>query len=161
MDTPTDTAAGGIATPRPHAAASMSPPIDAADDAAAADDSGPPPAPDAPIVIRPNGTVSANDRRRLEQITGVEEQYIYQCMTGRKQMEPAEAIRFECVSGVPRWLLRRHDWWRIWPEIVFAGAPPVPKEGHGCYLGLILDPPPRRGVPPVVFAAPPSPPAGQ
>jgi hypothetical protein len=147
MDTPTDTAAAGGAGAAP-------PPVLNLDVVDAAPDAAPQPLQAAPIVIRPDGTVSADDRRRLEQITGVEEQYIYQCMTGRKQMEPAEAIRFEAVSGVPRWLLRKHDWWRIWPEITLGcGAPPVPPEGAGCYLGLILEPPPRRGSAGVVFAA--------
>lgn len=69
------------------------------------------------------------DRIALAEKVGISEQYLYQCLTGRKQMKPEEAVRVEIESerAVRRWHLRPDDWHRIWPELIGAeGAPPVP-----------------------------------
>jgi DNA-binding transcriptional regulator YdaS (Cro superfamily) len=73
--------------------------------------------------------MTPTDRRALAEKVGVDEQYLYQCFTGRKTMRPDEAVRVERESGgaVRRWHLRA-DWPRIWPELIDAeGAPPVEK----------------------------------
>ncbi len=72
--------------------------------------------------------MTAAVRKALAERVGVDEQYLYQCLTGRKAMTPAEAVRVERESGhvVRRWNLRRDDWHRIWPELIgTAGAPEV------------------------------------
>ncbi len=57
------------------------------------------------------------------------EQYLYQCLSGRKAMNPAQAVRIERHMGgrVRRWHLRQSDWHLIWPELIDTdGAPPIP-----------------------------------
>jgi DNA-binding transcriptional regulator YdaS (Cro superfamily) len=74
--------------------------------------------------------MTAADRAALAEKTGVSEPYLYQCLTGRKAMNPAEAVRVEIASerAVMRWHLRIEDWHRIWPELIGAeGAPAVPE----------------------------------
>jgi DNA-binding transcriptional regulator YdaS (Cro superfamily) len=70
--------------------------------------------------------ITPSDRARLAELCGVSEAYLYQCMTGRRSMEAAEAVRIEEASGrqLRRWHLRVHDWHLIWPELIGAeGAP--------------------------------------
>ncbi len=72
----------------------------------------------------------APERSALAVKVNVHEQYLYQCLTGRKAMTPAEAVRVEQESdrSVMRWHLRQGDWYRIWPELIGApGAPEVPE----------------------------------
>lgn len=71
------------------------------------------------------------DRKRLAERLGLSEPYLYQCLTGRRDMDPGEAMSLEIRSGgeLKRWSLRQRDWFRIWPELIGAeGAPAVP---HG------------------------------
>lgn len=58
------------------------------------------------------------------------EQYIYQCLTGRKAMDPAAAVRVEKADNrVRRWDLRQADWHLIWPELIgIEGSPPIPAQ---------------------------------
>ncbi len=44
-------------------------------------------------------------------------QYLYQCLTGRRDMDAADAVRVELLTGgaIQRTELRR-DWILIWPE---------------------------------------------
>lgn len=76
-------------------------------------------------------SMAASDRRALAEKVGANEQYLYQCLTGRKAMKAEEAVRIEIDSDrlLRRWHLRPNDWHRIWPELIGAeGAPPVPAE---------------------------------
>jgi len=73
--------------------------------------------------------MSAAERRAIADQVGADEQYLYQCLTGRKAMKAKEAVRIERESGqrVRRWQLRQRDWYTIWPDLVGTdGAPPVP-----------------------------------
>ncbi len=75
--------------------------------------------------------ITAQERKRLANKAGVDEQYLYQCLTGRRNMEAAEAMEVETILGgeLMRWDLRLKDWHRIWPDLVNAdGAPPIPEE---------------------------------
>lgn len=75
--------------------------------------------------------ISIELRRQLAQAHGLDERYLYQCLTGRRQMDAATARSVEEASAgaLRRWQLRRNDWHRIWPELVGAdGAPAVPAE---------------------------------
>ncbi|WP_157991635.1 hypothetical protein [Caldimonas tepidiphila] len=72
--------------------------------------------------------ITAQDRARIAAKVGVNKDYLYQCMTGRGAMSPAEAVRieFESEKELCRWHLRPNDWHYIWPELIgAAGAPEV------------------------------------
>jgi DNA-binding transcriptional regulator YdaS (Cro superfamily) len=72
--------------------------------------------------------IPAHTRRRLAATAGVADQYLYQCLTGRRDMDAAEARRVETATNhqLRRWHLRQKDWHLIWPELIdMAGAPPV------------------------------------
>ena len=74
-------------------------------------------------------SISASERKRIAALVGCNEQFLYQCLTGRNAMEVKEAVRVERDSqlAVRRWHLRSRDWWECWPELVGTeGAPPVP-----------------------------------
>jgi DNA-binding transcriptional regulator YdaS (Cro superfamily) len=85
--------------------------------------------------MRAMDDVPPSERRELATLLGLDEQYLYQCFTGRKAMHPKEAMRAERkTSGrLRRWHLRPLDWHEIWPELIgTAGSPPVPaKEASG------------------------------
>jgi DNA-binding transcriptional regulator YdaS (Cro superfamily) len=73
--------------------------------------------------------ISPRERGEIAQAAKLAEQYLYQCLSGRKDMKPKEAVRVERVSGgrLRRWHLRQSDWHETWPELIGAeGAPPVP-----------------------------------
>lgn len=72
-------------------------------------------------------SMSAADRKSLAEEFGLDDQYLYQCLTGRKAMKPEEAVRIERESSqrLRRWDVRPKDWHRIWPELInMEGAPP-------------------------------------
>lgn len=75
--------------------------------------------------------ITATERRAIADQVGVDEQYLYQCLTGRKDMKTNEAVRVERMTErrLRRWHLRRNDWWQHWPELIGAeGAPEVPAQ---------------------------------
>ena len=72
--------------------------------------------------------MSASERRAIADELHLSEQYLYQCLTGRKLMRPEEAVRIEKDSGgrLRRWDLRQSDWHLIWPELIGKeGAPAI------------------------------------
>lgn len=73
--------------------------------------------------------MTASERQALARDLNLSDQYLYQCLTGRKLMRPEEAVRVEKASGgrLKRWDVRRADWHLIWPELIGReGAPSVP-----------------------------------
>ncbi len=64
--------------------------------------------------------ITPDERRRLAEKVGMSEQYIYQCLTGRREMSAAEAVRVEQESGgeITRKMVCRISWPDIWPELV-------------------------------------------
>lgn len=59
------------------------------------------------------------ERRRIAEMVGVSPAYLYQCLTGRRDIDPVEAVRIEQETGgaISRFdvcLKRGRD---IWPEI--------------------------------------------
>jgi DNA-binding transcriptional regulator YdaS (Cro superfamily) len=72
------------------------------------------------------------DRRRLAVATGLNEQYLWQCLTGRREVKASEAMRYETLTGgeLKRWHLCRRSWHLIWPDLMNEeGAPaPTPKD---------------------------------
>lgn len=74
-------------------------------------------------------TLTATERIVVAQELEMSEQYLYQCLSGRRAMDPAQAVRIErhLEGRVRRWQLRQRDWHLIWPELIGAdGAPAIP-----------------------------------
>jgi DNA-binding transcriptional regulator YdaS (Cro superfamily) len=63
--------------------------------------------------------ITAEDRRRFADQLGLHEQYLYQCLTGRREMKPSEAVRAEIETGgaLKRQMLCQHTYAAIWPEL--------------------------------------------
>lgn len=63
---------------------------------------------------------SRNDRKAWAEKLGVNEQYLYQCLSGRRDMGPIEARRIETQSGgaLTRQMLCQKTYAGIWPELV-------------------------------------------
>lgn len=74
--------------------------------------------------------ISPSERARIAEAVKLNAQYLYQCMTGRAELDATKAVRVERASGqrIRRWHLRR-DWFETWPELIGSdGAPDVPVE---------------------------------
>lgn len=63
--------------------------------------------------------VTPAERAEIAALAGMNEQYLYQCITGRKAMKPLEALRIEGLSGgrLTRRDLRPNDYWLVWPDL--------------------------------------------
>lgn len=70
--------------------------------------------------------ITPEERRSLAIAANVNEQYLYQCLSGRRDMNPGEARRIEDVTEgrLSRRDLCQKTWQSIWPEL--AGAEPTP-----------------------------------
>lgn len=69
------------------------------------------------------------DRRRIAVKVRVNEQYLYQCLTGRREMGPVEAVRVQRESDqeIRVWDVCHKTWYLIWPHLIGSeGAPQVP-----------------------------------
>ena len=76
-------------------------------------------------------TLSPPDRKALAATARINEAYLWQCLTARREMGATEAVRVEqATSGkLRRWHLCQRTWHRIWPELIGAeGAPEVAAE---------------------------------
>lgn len=70
-------------------------------------------------------TFTPEQRRKFADLTGVDEQYLYQCLTGRRDMNPARAreVEEELSKHFPedqrptRRDLCQKTWVAIWPEL--------------------------------------------
>ena len=71
-----------------------------------------------------NTQIPPDERRQLAEKVGINEQYLYQCMTGRREMSAAEAVRIEQASegAVTRKMVCTSSWADIWPELIGANA---------------------------------------
>lgn len=68
--------------------------------------------------------LTPSERRTVAAAAGINEQYLWQCLTGRRDMNPAEARRVEGLAGglVTRQMLCQKSWLGIWPELAKARA---------------------------------------
>lgn len=59
------------------------------------------------------------DRKRVAAVTGIDEQYLYQCLTGRRDMNPERAMQAELKTNgeVTRQMLCQKTYAGIWPEL--------------------------------------------
>lgn len=72
---------------------------------------------------------SAEDRRRLAELVGVNAATLYQALTSKGAgFSPAECVRIERESAheLRRWDLRPRDWHLIWPELIADVDAPAP-----------------------------------
>lgn len=74
--------------------------------------------------------ITPSERRRLALRAGINESYLYQCLTGRRDMGPAEARRCETVTEgeLRRWALCQKTWHKIWPELIGTDGSPAVAE---------------------------------
>lgn len=73
---------------------------------------------------------SPAERQSIAEKAGLNAQYLYQCLTQRRDLQAAEAVALERTSEgrIRRWHVRR-DWHLIWPELIGTeGAPAVPAD---------------------------------
>lgn len=68
--------------------------------------------------------LTPEDRKRVAAATGIDEQYLYQCLTGRRDMNPERARKAETDSNgeVTRQMLCQKTYAGIWPELAEAKA---------------------------------------
>jgi DNA-binding transcriptional regulator YdaS (Cro superfamily) len=71
-----------------------------------------------------NIQITPDERRQLAEKVGMNEQYLYQCLTGRREMSAWEAVRIEqqTEGRVSRKMVCQGSWQSIWPELVEAQA---------------------------------------
>jgi DNA-binding transcriptional regulator YdaS (Cro superfamily) len=65
-------------------------------------------------------TITADERRCLADKVGINEQYLYQCLTGRRDMSAIEAVRLEQETNgrLDRKMVCQGSWRSIWPELL-------------------------------------------
>jgi DNA-binding transcriptional regulator YdaS (Cro superfamily) len=65
-------------------------------------------------------TITADERRQLAEKVGINEQYLYQCLTGRRDMSATEAVRLEQETNgrLDRKMVCQGSWRSIWPELL-------------------------------------------
>lgn len=70
--------------------------------------------------------ITSKDRVELADLIGVNEQYLYQCLRGLRDMDPLKAADAEVKSNgrLRRWMLHR-EWARIWPELAGEDGAPI------------------------------------
>ena len=69
-----------------------------------------------------NTQITPDERRQLAEKVGMNEQYLYQCLTGRREMSAWEAVRIEqqTEGRVSRKMVCQSSWQSIWPELLSA-----------------------------------------
>lgn len=69
--------------------------------------------------LRSMTEISVEDRKRLAAQIGVHEQYLYQCLTGRRDMDPEAAMQAEIATSaeLKRQMLCQHSFQRVWPDL--------------------------------------------
>lgn len=75
-------------------------------------------------------SLPASERIAIAAKAGISEQYLYQCLDGRRDMGVRLAVHVERSSNdrVRRWDLRQSDWWEQWPELVGSDGAPKPSQ---------------------------------
>lgn len=68
--------------------------------------------------------LSPTQRKEVAASVKVHEQYLYQCLTGRRDMNPTEARRIEDETNglVTRKMVCQKTWRGIWPELATDAA---------------------------------------
>lgn len=73
---------------------------------------------------RMSNEITPEKRKLLAGKLKISEQYLYQCLTGRRDMGPVEARRVEKESDgvLTRQMLCQKTWMGIWPELAEKAA---------------------------------------
>jgi DNA-binding transcriptional regulator YdaS (Cro superfamily) len=68
--------------------------------------------------------ITPAERKKLAELIGVNEQYLYQCLTGRREMDPGAAMRAEIATSgeLKRQMLCQKTYSAIWPELAPAAS---------------------------------------
>jgi DNA-binding transcriptional regulator YdaS (Cro superfamily) len=63
--------------------------------------------------------ITVSDRKRLAEKIGVNEQYLYQCLTGRRDMDHAVAMQAEKDTDgeLKRQMLCQKTYQLVWPDL--------------------------------------------
>jgi DNA-binding transcriptional regulator YdaS (Cro superfamily) len=73
--------------------------------------------------------ISLERRKAIAAQLGMSEAYLYQCLTGWRDMNPARAREIEALTDkeITRQMLCQKTWRGIWPELAseHGDAPPV------------------------------------
>jgi DNA-binding transcriptional regulator YdaS (Cro superfamily) len=69
--------------------------------------------------------ITPERRRQLAELIGVDEQYLYQCLTGRRDMNPGRARELEAQTEgeLTRAMLCQKTYAVIWPELAERRSP--------------------------------------
>ena len=64
-------------------------------------------------------TIKPNERQVLAQRCGIQDAYLYQILSGRREASAELCVLIERESGreITRQQLRPNDWARIWPDL--------------------------------------------
>ncbi len=89
------------------------------------------------MIAAMKAKISAKDRRRIAAATGVNERYLYQCLTGRREMAPESAVLLEKASNaeISRLDVCHKTGKGIWPELAAAAPPPSQQPPHSAAAG--------------------------
>ena len=70
-------------------------------------------------ILSAKEVLAAKDRKELASMLKISEQYMYQCLTGRRDMNPAIANRIEKQTGgvLTRKMLCVNIWQDVWPDL--------------------------------------------
>ncbi|MES2685524.1 MAG: hypothetical protein V4706_01815 [Pseudomonadota bacterium] len=73
------------------------------------------------------------ERKALAAKFDLDEQYLYQCLTGRRDMKPADARKLEDDSDgvLTRQMLCQKTWRGIWPELAQSPVGITQAAGQG------------------------------
>jgi DNA-binding transcriptional regulator YdaS (Cro superfamily) len=73
--------------------------------------------------------LTPSERAALAELGKTDPAYLYQCLTGRRNMGPVEAVRVEKATKgkLRRWDLCPGNWHLIWPELIGKKGAPTPE----------------------------------
>ncbi|SFB74513.1 hypothetical protein SAMN05216344_102199 [Polaromonas sp. OV174] len=73
--------------------------------------------------------ITTERRKQLAEKHGINEQYLYQCLTGRRDLGPAEAMRLETETNkeLTRQMLCQKTYASIWPDLLRLGDTVTPQ----------------------------------
>lgn len=75
-------------------------------------------------ALRMSKQILPERRKQLAELHGVNEQYLYQCLTGRRDMSPTQARNLETATNgeLTRQALCQKTFSAIWPELATPAA---------------------------------------
>lgn len=63
--------------------------------------------------------ISLDRRRELAALHGIDDDWLYQCLTGRRDMDPVKALALEAATNkeITRFMVCRKRGHLIWPDL--------------------------------------------